>query len=209
MKTRRENILISLSFFLSSKFETMANARGERPVVRRPSVVFVEIPPSPFHTARKAAKHPHMSSTSTGCKENALSRLQSSQIISSTASTTANSHKRKLDAEGNQSSTKKPKAQTRPVDDLEDIGDEYPNGFVYCHQCDMKRDVAGESHLRLPPWLLTKSISFCSMYYTRQERSSMQSQVLRFMPQETVRSYPGGYPSQYHGRAAHPFCPRS
>lgn len=188
----------------------MANARGERPAVRRQSMVFVEIPPSPLHTARKAANHPHMSSTSTGCKENALSRLQSSKMISSTASTIANSHKRKLDAEGDQLSTKKPRqAPTRPVDDLEDSSDEHPNGFVYCHQCNMKRDVSGESHLRSPSWLLTKSISFCSMHSTRPERSSMQSQVLRILPQETVRSYLGGHPSQHHSCAAHPFCPRS
>ncbi|KIK90793.1 hypothetical protein PAXRUDRAFT_151092 [Paxillus rubicundulus Ve08.2h10] len=51
--------------------------------------------------------------------------------------------------------TKKPKvAQTNPdaisqVTKLPNAADEYPNGFVYCHQCNKKRDAAASVHCTL------------------------------------------------------------
>ena len=111
----------------------MADTRGERPAVRRQSMVCVEIPPSPLHTAR----------ASTGRKENSLLRF--SQTISNATSA---SQKRKLDAEANQPFIKKLKqAQARAIDNLEEnrVPDTNSVGFVYCHQCNMQRDISGKS----------------------------------------------------------------
>ncbi|KAF9241536.1 hypothetical protein BU15DRAFT_44816 [Melanogaster broomeanus] len=127
---------------------------GEKSSLRRSSHVYVEIPPSPLHNSRNPYKHsPHVSLTH---KENALLRSSSSQMISSTISAPS-PPKRKLDVDSivgmsDQPLTKKPKAApSNPTDvgqvkKLANATDEYPNGFVYCHQCNKKRDVAASVH---------------------------------------------------------------
>lgn len=124
------------------------------------SQMFVELPSS-----RTLLKHlPHVSSA--GHKENALSRSSTSQMNSSTDPAPVN-NKRKLDVEPpalDEPSTKKHKQPIPP-----NATDEYPNGFVYCHQCNKKRDATGLFHF-LPQ----------SMYL-------LHPQSLSAAPQKTAR----------------------
>ena len=107
------------------------------------SQVFVELPSS-----RTLLKHlPHVSST--GHKENALSRSSAPQMSSSTPPVPAQT-KRKLDADASVADAPATKKYKQPQDSMPqsvpNATDEYPNGFVYCHQCNKKRDVTGPSH---------------------------------------------------------------
>ena len=106
------------------------------------SKVFVELPSS-----RTPLKHlPHVSST--GHKENALSRSSASQMNSSTPLKPAH-NKRKPDADApvaDQPAAKKSKQPTDTMPAVTNVTDEYPNGFVYCHQCNKKRDATGPSY---------------------------------------------------------------
>ncbi|KAF9227409.1 hypothetical protein BS17DRAFT_800432 [Gyrodon lividus] len=124
--------------------------------LRRSSQVYVEIPPSPLHNSRNPYKH--VSSTTASHKENALLRSCSStsQMVPSTISGPS-SHKRKLDVDSiagmpDQPLTKKPKATQPNLDGMSQVNklanatNEYPNGFVYCHQCNKKRDVIASVH---------------------------------------------------------------
>jgi len=101
---------------------------------KRQSQVFVEIPPL---TATK----PHVSSSR---KVNAL-RASSSQ------NTIMSSSKRKQEESHDQPS-KKPKVETTTVKSnptrppLDNATPDFPNGFVYCHQCSKKRDAALTVH---------------------------------------------------------------
>ncbi|KAF8444543.1 zinc-finger domain of monoamine-oxidase A repressor R1-domain-containing protein [Boletus edulis BED1] len=101
------------------------------------SRVFVELPSS-----RTPLKHlPHVSSA--GHKENALSRASASQMSSSTPLEHTH-NKRKLDADApvaDMPPSKKPKQLNDAISlPVANAADEYPNGFVYCHQCNKKRD---------------------------------------------------------------------
>ncbi|KAF8554735.1 hypothetical protein OG21DRAFT_1508623 [Imleria badia] len=97
------------------------------------SQVYVELPSS-----RTPHKHlPHVSSA--GHKENALSRSSATQMSSLEPA----HNKRKLDADApvaDQPAAKKHKQPMVAVQPVTNAPDEYPNGFVYCHQCNKKRD---------------------------------------------------------------------
>ncbi|OAX43298.1 hypothetical protein K503DRAFT_181435 [Rhizopogon vinicolor AM-OR11-026] len=107
---------------------------------RRQSQVFVEIPSS----ATTSYYQPHVSSSR---KENALRASVSQNTIMSTNT----SSKRKQDETHDQPSKKakveitsiKPNATRRP---LANATPDFPNGFVYCHQCNKKRDAAITVH---------------------------------------------------------------
>ncbi|KIJ61330.1 hypothetical protein HYDPIDRAFT_189618 [Hydnomerulius pinastri MD-312] len=130
---------------------------ARKPSLRRLSQVYVEIPQSPLHKSRNVSKHsPHVSTTTASRKENALLHASSSQMITNTISASS-PHKRKLDVDttaemSDQPSTKKHKApQPKPsgkpeIKKLANASEEYPNGFVYCHQCNRKRDVEDAIH---------------------------------------------------------------
>ncbi|KAG9316558.1 hypothetical protein JVU11DRAFT_2609 [Chiua virens] len=101
------------------------------------SQVFVELPPS--RTPLKQL--PHVSSA--GRKENALSRSSVSQMNSSTLPAPAVT-KRKLDVDASVPDEPASKKLKQPKDTMPrtvaNVSDEYPNGFIYCHQCNKKRD---------------------------------------------------------------------
>ncbi|KAH7914107.1 hypothetical protein BJ138DRAFT_1144417 [Hygrophoropsis aurantiaca] len=108
-----------------------------KPMFRRLSQVYVEIPHSPLHTAKKSTAKQSASVTSSR-KENALLPSDDSHM-ESTSST-----KRKIDCDMPQQSAKKLKTvkSSAGVTDEPVVSSEaYPNGFFYCHQCNKKRDV--------------------------------------------------------------------
>jgi len=105
---------------------------------RRLSQVLVEIPPS--------TPGNHLSHVSSSRKENAL-RASASK----TATISMNTSKRKQDETHDQPS-KKAKVETTVVKSnatrrpLANASLDFPNGFVYCHQCSKKRDAAITAH---------------------------------------------------------------
>lgn len=104
--------------------------------------MFVELPSS-----RTPLKHlPHVSLA--GHKENALSRSSAPQMSPSTSPAPAQ-NKRKLDVDAPVADQPASKKHKQPKDaDQQPVAnatDEYPNGFVYCHQCNKKRDATGPS----------------------------------------------------------------
>lgn len=122
------------------------------------SHVFVELPPS-----RTSLKHlPHVSSA--GHKENALSRSSASQMNSSTPPAPAD-NKRKLDVDASVADEPAPKKHKQPKDSMTqsvaNATDEYPNGFVYCHQCNKKRDATGPSRF-LPQFMYSRRLQSLS-----------------------------------------------
>ncbi|KAH7921406.1 hypothetical protein BV22DRAFT_1122186 [Leucogyrophana mollusca] len=119
-----------------------AGKDNRKPIFRRLSQVYVEIPPSPLHTARKnGSKQSASLIVTSGHKENAL--LYSDGSHMSSASTSPK--KRKMDCDISQPSAKKQKPAPLQAAELEkpvNSSEEYPNGFFYCHQCNRKRDTA-------------------------------------------------------------------
>ncbi|KAG1732231.1 uncharacterized protein EDB91DRAFT_678387 [Suillus paluster] len=105
--------------------------------VRRLSQVFVEIPSSALHkpnnNSTPTTSNPaHMSSR----KENALRASVSQNTVMNKSS------KRKA-AETHEQPAKKTKIQIKPGDTRRPLANatpDFPNGFVYCHQCNKKRD---------------------------------------------------------------------
>ncbi|KAG0707345.1 hypothetical protein DFH29DRAFT_896967 [Suillus ampliporus] len=109
--------------------------------VRRLSQVFVEIPSSALHkpnnniTPTTSNNTTHMSSR----KENALRASVSQNTVMNKSS------KRKAD-ETHEQPSKKSKLETTAVKlnatrrPLANATPDFPNGFVYCHQCNKKRD---------------------------------------------------------------------
>lgn len=152
---------------------------------RRLSQVFVELPSS-----RGPLKHlPHVSSA--GHKENALPRSSASQMSSSTPPAPAH-NKRKPDVEApvvDQPATKKHK---HPKDTMPqpvvNATDEFPNGFVYCHQCNKKRDATGPSPPSPRSPCTHIALSHCPLHRERPQGSQVQRQVLQALPQEPLRS---------------------
>lgn len=131
---------------------------------RRFSQVFVELAAS-----RDPLKHlPHVSST--GHKENALSRPSTSQMNSSTHPAPAH-NKRKLDVETSVADQPATKKHKHPKDTMSvaNAADEFPNGFVYCHQCNKKRDATGPSH-PLPSAAHTLTSPLVSVRCTAKDR---------------------------------------
>ena len=149
---------------------TMSNNLSplQRPIARRYSQVYVEIPPSPLHRSIGTPIAQHVSTVTANRKENAPLRA-SNMFQTQTKSTSASaSRKRKLSESDTNvavaavpsSSMKKaklgtnddkPKA-TKPskaaarVQKIQpsNVSEEFPNGFFYCHQCSKKRDSACE-----------------------------------------------------------------
>lgn len=143
--------------------------RLRNPIVRRFSQVYVEIPPSPLHKSwTDSTSALHVSTVSANRKENAP--LQANNMFQTQPSTSGSqSRKRKL-SESNSTNMvvveipalKKPKVapgkkgadkpkatQTKtsaavPRGHPSEPSEEYPNGWFYCHQCNKKRDSAGE-----------------------------------------------------------------
>ena len=157
------------------------------------SHVFVELPPS-----RTSLKHlPHVSSA--GHKENALSRSSATQMSPA-------NNKRKLDADApvvDQPAAKKHK-QPSPVTNATD---EYPNGFVYCHQCNKKRDATGPSYPLLPQSTRSHRPSLRPLYRKRPQGSQMQCKVLQALPQESLWSCPRRHPRRWRNQPPRT-CPR-
>ena len=154
------------------------------------SQVFVELPPS-----RTLLKHSHVSSA--GHKENALSRPSASQMSSSTPPAPAHS-KRKLDVDtpvADEPATKKHKQpkDSIPTQSVANTNDEYPNGFVYCHQCNKKRDTTSTSHF-FPQPIYSHSLSLYPLHYGGPQGSQVPCKVLQAMPQESLRSSSRGHP---------------
>jgi hypothetical protein len=109
-------------------------------IVRRLSQVFVEIPASALHKHSIPATS-NTTHTVSGRKENALRASLSQNTIMNKTS------KRKSD-ETLDKPAKKSKLEntvTKPIAtrrSLPNATPDFPNGFVYCHQCSKKRDAA-------------------------------------------------------------------
>lgn len=142
-----------------------------KPPMRRISGVYVEIPSFPPHTSRNVYQHLlHVSSTSDSRKENALFHSHNPHMSIST-----NSPKHKLDGDHHCVASEPPTKKLKQVqmhtskssektDALKPDG-EFPNGFIYCHQCNRKRDVSSESiHSGHQRHLLIVCVSFHSLY---------------------------------------------
>jgi hypothetical protein len=124
-KIRR--VVVDLTFLL-----LMSGSSISRPK----QLLFVDVPPSPFPLSRYSS----------------ISRKENAPL------TTASplSRKRKLsDPEGSSiTSTKKqrlvPKSPLKtssipePLASASNTSADFPNGFIYCHQCSQKRDISGE-----------------------------------------------------------------
>ncbi|KAJ3518103.1 hypothetical protein NMY22_g13821 [Coprinellus aureogranulatus] len=131
---------------------------------RRPSSVYVQIPPSPFsldHYQPLSSKHVN-NAGGNDLKENTPLRAPRIHMLQSASTSSASSSlKRKLSdddssvtsLESSSSSTKKHKSAStgtplkttqlniQPVQRLSNACEEFPNGSIYCHQCCKKRDV--------------------------------------------------------------------
>ena len=142
----------------------------QRPVTRRFSQVYVDIPPSPFHKSRVVSGSPlHVHTHSSNRKENAP--LQFSSIIQDQdPATSSPNRKRKLSesytnmnmasVDGTTSLVKKAKVSvnektvhksktTTAKIGTQQVSEEFPNGWFYCHQCNKKRD-SGRKYPSLP-----------------------------------------------------------
>lgn len=155
--------------------------------------VFVELPPP--RTSLK--RLPHVPSA--GHKENALSRSSAPQMSSSTPSEHAQ-NKRKLDGDAmvaGQPATKKQKQPNHAVPQtVANATNEYPNGFVYCHQCNKKRDVTGSSTCSRSSCTHT-ALSLHPLHGERPQGSQVQCQVLQALPQEPLWSSSRRHPRRY------------
>lgn len=161
------------------------------------SQVFVELPSS-----RTPLKHlPHVSST--GHKENALSRSSASQMNSSTHPAPVQ-NKRKLDVDApvaDQPATKKHKQPQDPIPQpVANATDEYPNGFVYCHQCNKKRDATGPSHPSSRSPCTHIALSLRPLHRESPQGSQVQRQVLQALPQESLRPSSRRHPRRWRNR---------
>lgn len=115
--------------------------------------VYVDVPPSPYFPYENSfSANSTQIYSSHNLKENAPLRLSHASM--SQPSTGSTSHKRKLSdldlsATMAVATTKKTKlapgagGKVSHSEAAESVSPEFPNGFVYCHQCSKKRDVAG------------------------------------------------------------------
>jgi hypothetical protein len=136
--------------------------------IRRFKQVYVEIPPSPFHSSRinELSSPAHVQPFASGnLKENTPLHPTHGTMTQQIAA--AASHKRKLSDRDISTpmimpNTKKPKLATSSGANTADnrklaktsatvgiiptanASTDYPNGFIYCHQCGKKRDTEGE-----------------------------------------------------------------
>ncbi|KAG2150574.1 zinc-finger domain of monoamine-oxidase A repressor R1-domain-containing protein [Suillus clintonianus] len=112
-------------------------------IVRRLSQVFVEIPSSALH------KSNNNSIPTTSSATHAVSSRKQNPLRASISQNTIinKSSKRKAD-ESNDKPLKKPKLETVAIKlnttrrPLANATPDFPNGFLYCHQCNKKRDAA-------------------------------------------------------------------
>lgn len=125
--------------------------------MRTPSQVYVEIPASPLSISRKISSHAFLNKDSQ--KENtplhtSHARVTSASKLSQSASSSIRKRKMSLSeavADKNVSA-KKPKldctiAANKKEKPVVDDSVKYPNGVVYCHQCNRKCDAQGQSLL--------------------------------------------------------------
>lgn len=144
----------------------------QNPVIRRFSQVYVEIPPSPLHKSRivSGTSPLHVYTHSSNRKENAP--LQSGSMVQASVASSPNrkrklseSHTNMAGTEGTASSVKKAKvsingkgvdkpkttkAKTGTQNQPQQVSEEFPNGWFYCHQCNKKRDLGRKHSSRLP-----------------------------------------------------------
>lgn len=145
-----------------------------RTVAQRLNNAFVFVPPSPFSLDQYRPLKGTQLHASTKLKENIPLPPFYVSILQSFPS--SSSLKRKMDDRDQPphttaSATKKakhpvtisPKAkQTQHASE-----EEYPNGFIYCHQCNRKRDLQGKLLYSPPPPYVHLVHSQCSMHLTQ------------------------------------------
>lgn len=143
--------------------------------LKRKSIVYVEIPPSPLHTS-------HLRQFNSS-RADPLSPKAINHNRGTVVELYAPLKKRKLSAE----TTKRPDASMKAENlktTMLNLTSEFPRGYFYCHQCNKKRDGDGNISADLH-FLSSSQVSFspASMHYERQ----VQSQILQDMRQESIR----------------------